>query len=49
MAQKEETKEQKKKGFWGKLIDKLDKKMEEKAQKTSCCGGSDGKKGSPCC
>ena len=49
MTQKNEEKQEKKKGFGGKLVDKLDKKMEQKVQKTSCCGGSSDKKASPCC
>ena len=28
----------KKKGFIGKLLDKLDKKLEKKAKKKCCCG-----------
>ncbi len=28
---------EKKKGFLGKLVDKVDKKMEEKAKKGECC------------
>jgi hypothetical protein len=42
--------EKKKKGFFGKIMDKLDKKLAEKASKSSCCsGGSDKDKGSSCC
>lgn len=36
-----------KKSFFSKLLDKLDKKMEEKAKESKCCGGSD--KDKPCC
>jgi len=39
----------KKKSFISRLIDKLDKKMEEKAKKTPCCDSSAKKKGSSCC
>ena len=37
----------KKKGFFAKLVDKLDKKMKEKAEKStcSCCGTSKKGKG----
>lgn len=31
----------KKKGFFGKLFDKMDKKIEDKAKKCSCCGDSE--------
>lgn len=48
MIQKNEVKQEKKKSFLGRLIENLDKQMEEKAQKTSCCG-SNKKKGSSCC
>ena len=30
------------KGFFKKLVEKIDKKMEEKAKQSSCCGGSSG-------
>ena len=50
MTSNEQVKPKKKKGFFGKMIEKLDKKMEEKANKTSCCGdGADKDKGSSCC
>jgi len=50
MTQATEVKQEKKKGFWGRLMEKLDKKMEEKSKKTSCCGGGlDKNKGSSCC
>ena len=50
MIQKDVVKQEKKRGFWGRLMDKLDKKMEEKAKKSSCCGGGANKeKGSSCC
>ncbi len=44
----ESTKDKKKKGFFGRIMDKLDKKLEEKSKKSSCCG-SDKDKGSSCC
>jgi len=51
MADKDNSKQKEKKGFFGKLMEKLDKKMEEKAKQSSCCGGSiDSKeKDSSCC
>lgn len=36
-----------KKGFFGRLLDKLDKKLEEKAK--SCCCNSKGKQGGGSC
>lgn len=39
--------ENKKKGFWKRLIDKLDRSMEEKAKQSSCCGKD--AKGGKCC
>ncbi|MEK6646370.1 MAG: hypothetical protein AABY84_06835 [Candidatus Firestonebacteria bacterium] len=47
MANENEKKEVKiKKGFLSKIIDKFDKKLEEKSkQKSCCCGSSDDKKG----
>jgi hypothetical protein len=45
---KKDSKE--KKGFWARLMAKLDKSLEQKSQESSCCGGgSDKKKGSSCC
>jgi len=38
-----------KKGWFGKLIEKLDKKLEAKANQGCCCGPKDPKKGSSCC
>jgi len=50
MTEKETAKQSKKKGFLGRIIEKLDKKMEQQAQKSSCCGGgTDKNKGSSCC
>ncbi len=39
----------KKKGWFGKLIEKLDKKMEAKSREGCCCTPKDPKKGSSCC
>jgi hypothetical protein len=36
-----------KKGFFSRMLDKLDKKMEVKAKENKCCSGSD--KGKSCC
>lgn len=50
MSSNEQVKTKKKKGIFGKMIERLDKKMEEKANKSSCCGdGTDKDKGSTCC
>jgi len=39
-----------KKGFFARIFDKLDKKMEEKAKSGSCCGkGDDRKEKKSCC
>ena len=38
-----------KKGFLARLIEKLDKKMEEKAKSQSCCTGKDKSKDETCC
>ncbi|MBI1977963.1 MAG: hypothetical protein HYS55_04360 [Candidatus Omnitrophica bacterium] len=49
------TKDQgKKKGFFKKLVEKIDKKMAEKASQSSCCGmdakkESDSTKRTSCC
>jgi len=45
--EEEVKKSEKKKGFFCKLIEKLDKKMEKKAKTKPCCGGKD--KGKSCC
>ncbi len=37
----------KKKGFWKGLIEKIDKKMIDKANQSSCCGTDT--KGGKCC
>ena len=45
-----ELKTEKKKGFLAKLIEKMDKKLEEKSKQKSCCCGTTGKKdGNSCC
>lgn len=47
MEKTTQDKKDKKKGFFGRMFEKLDKKMEDKAKKSPCCGGGD--KGSSCC
>ncbi|MBN1913995.1 MAG: hypothetical protein JW788_06315 [Candidatus Omnitrophica bacterium] len=44
-----ERKDPQNKGFWARLLEKLDKKMEEKAKGSSCCCSSKKKDGRPCC
>lgn len=44
----EQKSENKKKGFFAKLMEKMDKSMKEKSSKKSCCSGSKDK-GSSCC
>ena len=39
----------KKKGFFGRLIEKLDKKMEKKAKAKPCCENKDKGKNNSCC
>jgi hypothetical protein len=39
---------EKKKGFLAKLIDRLDKKLEDKAKKSNCCSSGKSKGGSCC-
>jgi len=39
---------EKKKGLFKKLVDKVDKKMKEKAKESCCCGESSDK-GESCC
>ena len=43
-----ETIKQDKEGFFSKIMDKLDKKLEEKAKKECSCN-NDAKKGNSCC
>lgn len=39
---------EKKKGIFTRMMEKLDKKLEEKSKKSTCCG-SNKDKGSSCC
>lgn len=39
----------KKKGFLARLIEKLDKKMQEAAKSKTCCSGDDSSKENSCC
>jgi len=48
MEKQESKKEEKKKGIFGRMMEKLDKKIEEKSKKSPCCG-SDKDKGPSCC
>lgn len=43
------TKPEKKKGFFARLLEKLDKNLEEKSKKKTCCGSGPDSKGSSCC
>jgi hypothetical protein len=47
--EEKQDKAEKKKGWFRELLEKLDKKMEEKARSGCCCGPKDPKKGSSCC
>ncbi|MFH1362978.1 MAG: hypothetical protein ABIH45_02045 [Candidatus Omnitrophota bacterium] len=42
-------KSEKKKSFFGRLIEKLDKTIEEKAKTKSCCDSKNKNKGKSCC
>ncbi|NQT28100.1 MAG: hypothetical protein HQ570_00705 [Candidatus Omnitrophica bacterium] len=42
-------KSEKKKSFFGRLIEKLDKKIEEKAKTKPCCDSKNKNKGKSCC
>jgi len=48
MVQKDDVKQEKKKGFIARLMEKLDKKLEEKSKSAGCCSSSKDK-GSSCC
>jgi hypothetical protein len=43
------TQDNKKTGFFARLIERLDKKMEEKAKAKFCCDSKDKDKGKSCC
>jgi len=47
--EKQGKKAKNKKGFIAKIMDKLDKKLEEQAKGASCCNNSNNDKGKPCC
>jgi len=51
MDDKVKNEKKAKQGFFGSLIDKLDKRLKEKAKNTSSCCGGDKKdpNGSSCC
>ena len=46
--EKQEKKVNKKKNFFVKMMDKLDKKLEEQSKGTSCCANSNKDKGKSC-
>ncbi len=49
MCGEKKDKTEVKKGFWANLLDKLDKKMEDKANSGGCCcSGGNKNKGSKC-
>lgn len=48
MKEKDNQK-QVKKGFFARIIDRLDKKMQEKAKSSSCCSGQGNKGKNSCC
>ncbi len=45
----EEKKENKPKGFFGRLFESLDKKLAEKAKQSKCCCNSGNDKDKSCC
>lgn len=50
MKEKSSTKnEAKKKSFFAKAIERLDKRMQERAKSTSCCCGPSDKESGSCC
>lgn len=48
MTDQSEQQKEKKKGFFGRLMDKLDNKMKEAAEKKPCCCSSDKDRDSSC-
>jgi hypothetical protein len=46
---KKDDQKQAKKGFFARIIDKLDKKMQEKAKSASGCSGQGNKGKNSCC
>ena len=44
-----DAQQQIKKGFFARIIDKLDKRMQEKAKVKSCCGGENKPGKKSCC
>lgn len=47
----EKQNQDKKKGFWGRLFDKIDKALKDKSDKAACCApkDKDKKPGKSCC
>ncbi len=48
MVEKKSVKKPLKRSFWGRLVDKVDKKMEELSCSGGCCSGGS-KKSGKCC
>lgn len=44
-----DLKKEKKKGFFARLFEKMDKKLEEKSKKTGCCCQTQKNDGDSCC
>lgn len=49
MENEKQGKKENRKGFFSRIIDKLDKRLAEKAKRSSCCNSSDKDKGKSCC
>jgi hypothetical protein len=49
LMEKENNKEEEKKGFFAKLFETLDKKLADKAKKPGSCCGSKSDDGDSCC
>lgn len=47
--EKHGNKAKNKKGFIARIMDKLDKKLEDQAKSAGCCDSSNNGKGKPCC
>ena len=47
--EKQGKKVKNKKGFFARIMSKLDKKLEEQAKDTCCCDNSNKDKGKSCC
>jgi len=49
MEEQKCSSEKKKKGFFARIIEKIDKNLKEKAERSDCCCGPDKKSGGSCC